>query len=229
MVRESVLHQRGDYHAVIQEIKVNPDDDTYDVVQQCSTEFTFEGDSKGFEGILAVKDINNEIILMGLCEGNHCSEKYKNDRGNGRIVVMRKGLYGDDGCAWETIRTLDIPGTCSFADYSAMALNTADNRLAITSQEDSQVWIGRLVGAQANGLWDVGAMAFDPSVDQTLDFPKLEHKKKCSTVYCNIEGITWLDNDTLLAASDKTKGGGKQDSRCMTKDQAVHIFALPTE
>ena len=99
-----------------------------------------------------------------------------------------------------------------------------DNTVAITSQEDSQVWIGRLLGQQADsGLWNVEELAFDDS-SKILDFPKDD---KCKTVYCNIEGIQWLDDGTLLAASDKTKGGGKQDSRCKTKDQSLHVFNVP--
>ena len=120
---------------------------------------------------------------------------------------------------------MKIPSSANFADYSAMAVNKNDV-VAITSQEDSQVWIGRLLGKQADtDLWDIDAMEFDPSEAHIFDFPK---DIECATNYCNIEGINWLDDQTLMAASDKMKGHGKQDARCKAKDQSVHVFALPT-
>ena len=225
VVRESIEleDEHGkDYHAMIEEIEID-DDDEYRIQRQCPTEFVFEGDSKGFEGVWAAADLAGDVILLGLCEGNHCSEENKNDRGNGRIVVMKQSIMDDGSCLWETVRTVNIPPSANFLDYSAMAVSK-DNTVAITSQEDSQVWIGRLLGQQADsGLWNVEELAFDDS-SKILDFPKDD---KCKTVYCNIEGIQWLDDGTLLAASDKMKGGGKQDSRCKTKDQSLHVFNVP--
>jgi hypothetical protein len=59
--------------------------------------------SKGFEGAIAIHDLNNELVVLGLCEGNFCSEKYKSKTGNGRVVAMRKNTSGDT-CVWETIK-----------------------------------------------------------------------------------------------------------------------------
>jgi hypothetical protein len=45
VIRESVQHEDASYHAIVEELDVK--DDAYDIVNQCSCEFEFEGDSKG--------------------------------------------------------------------------------------------------------------------------------------------------------------------------------------
>jgi hypothetical protein len=223
VMRESIQHEDEAYHAIVEEIVV--DGEQYNVQRTCSTEFEFEGDSKGFEGMWPVRDLQGELILIGLCEGNRCSEKYKKDRGNGRIVIMKQALNEnvDDPCVWETIKTVNIPASAFFMDYSAMAVHENGN-VAITSQEESQVWIGRLLGRQSGELWDIDEIQFDEGVGKVFDFPKNDQG---FGVYCNVEGIAWLDDGTLLAVSDKMKSKGKQDFRCQAKDQSVHVFALP--
>jgi hypothetical protein len=134
------------------------------------------------------------MVILGLCEGNHCSESMKNDRGNGQIVAMRKGIAkGTGDCVWETIRTIDIPSSAYFKDYSAITM-TKSGRVGISSQEDSQFWIGQLLGQNTAGLWDIEAMEFDPEKSTLLDFPKND---SCETVYCNIEGVHWLNDGKL--------------------------------
>ena len=44
-------------------------------------------------------------------------------------------------------------------------------------------------------------------------------------IYCNVEGIEWLDDYRLVISSDKAKKD--QPFRCTAKDQMVSIFALP--
>lgn len=44
-------------------------------------------------------------------------------------------------------------------------------------------------------------------------------------IYCNVEGIQWLDDVRIVIASDKAKKD--QPFRCVEKEQRVHIFALP--
>ena len=223
VVRESVaMYKAQTYHAVIEEIDVHGKH--YNIKRSCPTEFTFEGDSKGFEGIWAVHDTDHQVVLWGLCEGNHCSESKKDDRGHGRIVLMKQVMSGTN-CTWKTVGVVDLPQSVYFADYSAMAVRANDNTVAIASQEDSQVWIGRVLGRQPDsGLWDLDGIAFDDTNAEMWSFPKNVHGE---VVYCNIEGIYWMDNRTLMAASDKTKGHGKQPSRCKEKDQSIHIFNMP--
>jgi len=226
IVRESVLHDElQSYHAIIEEIDLHRHRDVseqFTINRKCRTEFQFEGDSKGFEGVWAIHDIEGEFYLLALCEGNRCREKEHTSRGNGRIVVMKLNET-DTSCVWNTVKILEVPHDAYFADYSAMAIRE-DGYVAITSQEDSMLWIGRLFGKNPEtGHWNVSELAFD-QVGEMFSFPKNEN---CETIYCNIEGIHWLDDGTLIAVSDKTHGEGDEDFRCYSKDQSVHVFALP--
>jgi hypothetical protein len=148
-VRESVEHNDSDYHAVIEQVKLGLTD--YTVIEKCSTEYVFEGTSKGFEGAISVRDTKDNLIVLGLCEGNYCSEKYKNDAGHGRVIAMKKrsinvknGTNTNTSCEWETIRTINVPKSAYFRDYSDIAMDS-NGRVAITTQEDSQLWVGRLL------------------------------------------------------------------------------------
>jgi hypothetical protein len=216
--------EKGSYHAIIEELDMGPTD--YTVKAACPTEFEFEGTSKGFEGGIAVRDLNNQLVVLGLCEGNHCSEKSKKDRGHGRLVAMTRKTSEDGTCEWQTLRVIRIPESADFADYSAITMN-AKGRVAIASQEDSQIWIGNLLGQTPEGLWNIAEMEFDVDKKGKKAGPKFNFPKNdmCITVYCNIEGIHWINDEMLLAASDKMKSN--QDFRCFEKDQSVHVFVLP--
>jgi hypothetical protein len=229
VIRESILHKLDtSYHAIIEELVLGDQD--YEVQDKCSTEFEFEGTSKGFEGAAALYDINNELVILGLCEGNHCSEEFKKDKGNGRVVAMKKttqdNLDGTTSCQWQTIRTIQVPSSAYFEDYSAMTIDES-GKVGITSQEESQFWVGKLLGKDlTTGLWDIDKVEFDSQTSRIYDFPKND---ACEVVYCNIEGVTWITNsDMIMAVSDKMKGRGKQPYRCSDKDQSVHVFSLPT-
>lgn len=179
--------------------------------------------SKGFEGAIAIRDTENELVVLGLCEGNYCSEQYKDDTGHGRVIAMKKKEEDDGTCTWKTVKQLKVPSSANFRDYSAMTMDK-NGRVAITSQEESQVWVGHMVGQNDAGQWDLHALEFDGSSAKVFDFPKND---KCETVYCNIEGIHWIDDNMLMAVSDKMKSRGKQDYRCFDKDQSVHAFVIP--
>jgi hypothetical protein len=212
--------EKGSHRAIIEELEMGPTD--YTVKAACPTEFEFEGTSKGFEGGIAVRDVHNQLVVVGLCEGNYCSETRKNDRGHGRLVAMARETLGGGTCEWQTLRIVDIPKSADFADYSAISMD-AKGRVAISTQEDSQIWIGRLLGQTPEGLWNIGEMKFDDSKEGTkFNFPKND---MCMTIYCNIEGIHWINDEMLLAVSDKMKKD--QDFRCFEKDQRVHVFVLP--
>jgi hypothetical protein len=206
VVRESV-NLGESYHAIIEELSLSATD--YEVVQACPSEFEFEGNSKGFEGAVSIRDLKNELVVLGLCEGNYCSEKYKNDKGHGRVVAMKKQEGADGTCTWNTIKTIKIPSSANFRDYSAMSMDSK-GRMAITSQEESQLWVGSMLGQTDGGLWDIDALKFHSTDATVYDFPK---NANCETVYCNIEGIHWLEDDMLMAVSDKMKSRGKQDFR----------------
>ena len=230
VVRESVYHgdhdegiyntkKAGDYHAIIEELRLSDDD--YTVVNECRCEFEFEGDSKGFEGAVGMPDENGVLHIVGLCEGNHCSESRKGDVGNGRVVIMKK-REENGACLWETVRVVAIPKSAEFLDYSAIDI-TNDGRVAIASQEHSAVWIGRAKGV-SEGKIDLSKFDFDADSGSVLQFPK---DGDCRTMYCNIEGIHFMNDEMLMAVSDKMKGKGKQDFRCHDKDQSIHAFVMP--
>ena len=231
VVRESVYHrdhkkgkypeEKGHFHAIIEELELSEND--YTVVNGCQCEFEFEGDSKGFEGARGFPDENDTLYVLGLCEGNHCSESLKSDVGNGRVVLMKKREDPDPEvqCLWETVRVIKIPKSAAFLDYSAIDI-TKDGRLAITSQENSAVWLGQAKGID-NGVIDPITFEFEDT-GEVLQFPK---DGDCHTIYCNIEGIQFINGEMLMAVSDKMKTKGKQDYRCADKDQSIHAFVIP--
>lgn len=164
--------------------------------------------SKGLEGAIGIRDLEDELVVLGLCEANFCSEAREHELGNGRVIAMKK-VVQDGSCVWSTIRKIPLPPSLEFHDYSDIALDES-GRVAITSQEDSKVWIGTLTGRNEKGLWNIDALAFNDEDAQVYDFPKNEN---CKTIYCNIEGIEWMGEHMLLAVSDRMKKNGKQHFR----------------
>ena len=121
------------------------------------------------------------------------------------MIMMKKNTTDPDNCFWQTVKTISIPKTAYFRDYSDIEV-TPNGKTAITTQEDSALWIGQLLGIQ-DGVLDPDEIAFDESSFQLYDFPK---SNECLTVYCNIEGITFINDDMVMAVSDQMKKGGKQ-------------------
>ena len=106
-----------------------------------------------------------------------------------------------EGCLWETVRVINIPKSAQFIDYSDIDISS-DGRVAITSQENSAVWIGAVVGFE-NGIINPDLFEFVNDSGVTYQFPK---SSDCHTMYCNMEGIHWMNNEMLLGVSDKMKG-----------------------
>ena len=242
IVRESIEHSSATsptgstYNAQI--LKVHFEDASarrahYSVDEVCHSQFQFEGDSKGFEGAVSLRGRDGVLYILGLCEGNFCSEARGKEVGNGRVVVMRR--VGDDeapgGCVWQTVRVLELPSSVGFVDYSAMAVHHSTSSVAITSQENSQLWVGKLDGGY-DGAFDPATAAFTEG--RVYDFPRTAGAS-CEVQYCNIEGIHWVSGgeldgsspQTLVAVSDKMKAKGRQPATCQDKDQSVHLFQLP--
>jgi len=231
VVRESVAHRHDSnttYHAIIEELSIDGDD--YTILNQCRSEYEFEGDSKGFEGAFGLEGKDGDYYILGLCEGNHCSEKsdLKFDKGNGRIIVMKKSILSsgesedESNCIWTTHSIIKIPNSANFRDYSDISI-TSNGRVVITTQEDSAMWFGQLLGVH-DGIFDPETAAFDENIGQVYNFPKSD---SCKTVYCNIEGITFINENMVMAVSDQMKKKGKQDYYCLDKDQSIHAFVLP--
>ncbi|KIZ05261.1 hypothetical protein MNEG_2696 [Monoraphidium neglectum] len=201
---------------VIEEVELAVDErtNTYKVIERCPVHFKITHENKGFEGIHYFRDPKDPSreLLLGLCEGNYCrGGKKGRDPGNGRIVVSQF-WKNSSGCAWDVVKIVDIPPSANFMDYSG--IDFRGDRVAITSQEDSAVWVGR---------FDFHELDFvDTDKAQVYHFPRDNH---CDMIYCNVEGIAWLDDMRFIVSSDKAKK--TQPYRCTVHDQSIGIFALP--
>ena len=128
------------------------------------------------------------------------------------------------------MRTLELPSSVKFVDYSALAVHHSTQAVAVTSQENSQLWIGSISGG-SDGEFDPATAEFTGG--KVYDFPRTTGG--CEVQYCNVEGIHWVSGgkDTekspqmLVAVSDKMKSRGRQPASCFDKDQSVHRFSMP--
>ena len=55
----------------------------------------------------------------------------------GKIVVLKK-----TSSQWQKVSEIALPSSASFSDYSDLTIS--GNKVAITSQEESKLWIGTL-------------------------------------------------------------------------------------
>ena len=139
--------------------------------------------------------------LYALCEGNLGTAA---KRGGGRIdVFVRTRDWG-----WNAAHRIRLPKQAEFEDYAALAYR--NGRLVVVSQASSRVWVARI---------DEKMRAVITGSDTIYRFP--------SKSYGNVEGISWLTADTLVAVSDRRKKG--QPNRCAEKDQSIHLFRIPAE
>jgi hypothetical protein len=90
-----------------------------------------------------------------------------------------------------------------------------NHRICVLSQTASAIWIGRL----SRTAWDI------EDDGEVFRFPTGEDG---TTIYCNVEGVSWLDDDRLVFVSDRMKGAS-QNARCGAKDQSIHIFRIPRD
>ena len=67
--------------------------------------------AKGFEGAVSLRGKDGVLYILGLCEGNFCSEERGKEVGNGRVVVMAREDKADapGGCEWKTARLTLTP------------------------------------------------------------------------------------------------------------------------
>jgi hypothetical protein len=210
------------YHSLIVEMQVDHDAKTYTLNGACPSDYEFTSANKGFEGALRVKKANGDVFVLGLCEGNYCEGGARGRTpGNGRVILLKRvvntELHGKKyECLYKTERVIELPREVSFRDYSAIALR--GSRVAIASQENAAVWVGKL---------DIESWSFIADESARLyDFPRNDN---CEIVYCNVEGLDWINDNMFVAASDQMKDMGRQPFRCLQKDQAVHVFVIPPE
>ena len=169
-------------------------------------DFPLDRPNKGLEGLTCLRRAGRSYLL-GLCEGNRCRAGAEGRRpGGGRVQVFARGPR-----RWDRIATIRLPGSLWFEDYSS--LSVAGDRVAVVSQESSALWVGRL----APSRWE---LADEGTV---YGFPRDADGR---TVYCTVEGVSWVAADQVVVVSDKAKPGS-QPKRCRDKDQSIHVFALP--
>jgi hypothetical protein len=116
---------------------------------------------------------------------------------------------------WRHTGTIKLPSSVLFEDYAG--LDFRDRTVTVISQVTSAMWVGRVRPAPA-GLDD----PFEDKGSIYL-FPR---NREGRIVYCNLEGVTWLPDGSLVVVSDKAKAD-EQASRCRRKDQSIHLFKLP--
>jgi hypothetical protein len=187
--------------------KVREYNQRFDYVSSGWMEFRLDRANKGLEGLTCLRR-DDQLFLLGLCEGNRCRAGVAGRRpGGGRIQVFARS----GGRTWEHVDRIRLPASLGFEDYSSLAV--LGKRLCVVSQTASAAWFGRL----APSAW---AVADDGCVYR---FP---HDERGRTVYCNIEGVSWIEKNRLVVVSDRMKSGS-QKRRCAAKDQSIHVFTIP--
>jgi hypothetical protein len=196
---EAEKHPDGTYKAIVEEYDAH-----YRFKGRRRVDVPFEKRNRGFEGLCAVRS-DGVDYLLALCEGNEGRAGMRGSTpGGGRIHVLRAS-----GQTWESIAQITLPSSLDFKDYSAVALR--ENRLAVVSQKSARMWIGRLRLKD----WTISGDG------RTYDFPRNENGKR---LYCTVEGVDWLSDNSFVMVSDKCKKG--YPDRCGRTDQSIHIFRL---
>lgn len=200
---EARKHAEGCYKAVIVEY-----DEEFRFLKDRPVEFAFKSNNKGFEAVAHVRR-DTKDFLLALCEGNKCKcGKQGRKPGGGRVQLFEKRKK-----QWHHLDVISLPPTVPFVDYSGMSINKG--RVAIVSQGNSMLWIGQF--DQTDWKWrDDG---------QLFEFPRAENG---ATVYGNIEGVSWIAPNRIVAVSDRRKKRTQPDKRLSEKDQSIHIFEIPS-
>lgn len=210
VVQESISHDDGSERAVTYDVTFN--ETTAVVGTRCVADFAFSHSNKGFEGAIIVTTKQGTSLLVGLCEGNYCVGGKKGRKaGNGRLVVMKRVMQ-DGSCIYETVDVVNLPPEVAFEDYSAIAI-WDETTVAIASQQNSAIFIGKL--DLDNGVKVTG--------ERIVDFPRNDN---CEIKYCNVEGIAFANENTIVSVSDSMKDDGRQDFRCREKDESIDVFQL---
>lgn len=208
--QESVSQDDGSHRAVTYDVTFS--ETTAVVGTRCVADFVFSHSNKGFEGAIIVTTKEGTSLLVGLCEGNYCAGDEKGRKaGNGRLVVMKRVMQ-DGACIYETVDVVNLPSEVAFEDYSAIAIWN-ETTVAIASQQNSAIFIGELDlddGVKVTG-------------ERIVDFPRNDN---CEIKYCNVEGIAFANENTIISVSDSMKSKGKQNFRCREKDESMAVFQL---
>jgi hypothetical protein len=198
---EARKHAKGCYKALVVEY-----DNYFRYLKQRPMDFLFESENKGFEALAHVRR-DNEDYLLALCEGNLCKcGKDGRAPGGGRVQLFEKSKK-----CWKHLRSIALPASVRFEDYSGMSI--ASGRIAVVSQVNSMLWVGRFNETDWQWLDD----------GQLYEFPRADNG---SIHYGNIEGVSWISPTRIVTVSDRRKKKDQPDKRVSEKDQSVHIFEL---
>ncbi len=164
--------------------------------------------NKGFEGIAHIR-VDNELYLLLLCEGNKCKGGKKGrKRGKGRIYVFQ-----EQNDHWTRVDKVKLPKTVDFEDYSG--LDIQGEKIAITSQQDSRLWLGEWRSKSTTPI----------TIDVRIEGKGAVYRfHGDNDRYCNIEGVSFTDDDTVVLVSDRKKES--DPDRCNGKDQSIHVFSI---
>ena len=197
---ENEKHADGSYKPMIDEC-----DEHGNFKGRRWVDIPFAKRNTGLEGLATVSWKGAEYLLA-LCEGNRCrAGKEGRKGGGGRIHVLTR-----KGALWISLAKIKLPKSVDFEDYSAVALK--GDRIAVISQMDSKLWIGRL----RRGNWTIHGNG------RIYEFPRT---KKGNPRYCTLEGLCWLSNTRFVLVSDLSKRTYRKG--CRKAEQSIHIFDLP--
>src|SRR6185436_6842431 len=111
---------------------------------------------------------------------------------------------------WKPVARVKLPKAVKFEDYSAVALR--GRRIAVLSQQSSQLWIGTL----RFGDWTIVGDG------TSYAFPLTRNGK---IKYGTLEGLCWLTDHSFVCVSDLSKPDCPK--RLRKTDQSIHVFKLP--
>ena len=209
IVEEERLRSEDDEHsnrnARVYEYQLASGSDELDELEKSWLPFNFQRENKGFEGLSLVRH-DGEEYLLALCEGNDCDGKSMGRTpGNGRIKVFAR-----DDDDFKYVASISLPRSLPFVDFSGMDFR--DGTLVLVSQETSALWVGPFdpAGWRIQGDGEVYGFPMGPNG---------------AVGYCNVEGVSWIDEETVVVVSDARKDD--QPAACRAKEQSIHIFRIP--
>ena len=200
---ESRQQASGHYQAMIVEY-----DDEFRFLKDRPVDFIFKSSNKGFEAVAHVRRDDMDYILA-LCEGNKCKGGDKGRKpGGGRVQVFEKRKK-----QWSHSRTIALPDTLPFVDYSGMSID--DGRVAIVSQVNSMLWVGRVRRSR-------------------LDVARRRTALRVSEIRQRRHPIRQYRRGRLDHPHARRDGVGpaqeeeSADKGLSDKDQSIHIFDIPS-
>ncbi|NDC42468.1 MAG: hypothetical protein EBZ77_13130, partial [Chitinophagia bacterium] len=195
VVEESVSRGSGVYQPRIREYDASM---SYQNDKWCQYYFNSSNNNKAFEGIAWVYR-GGEDYILGLVEGT------------GKIPVLKK-----TSSQWQLVDSITLPSSVTFTDYSDIAIY--GNKVAITSQEDGQIWVGTL----SSSSWSItGGTAYNMPYGSSSGVAGSGSYQ----IYGNIEGITFISSTQVAIVSDKYSSS--QPSYQQYKTEMISIFNLP--